>query len=86
MDRTLGQQRPYVLIESDVSTRTLGEGTMSDWPTLREAVEAFVRSPAPYKQVIYDDDVEARELNADEQGLLKLMCEEHGLDVEDIDG
>jgi len=79
----LGQQRPYTLIETDDPTLTLGEGRMSDWPTLREAARAFVSSPAPYKQLVYDDDIEARELNEAEQRWVEFVCLIHGLDVEE---
>ena len=84
-EKTLGQQRPYTLIETDDPNATLGEGRMSDWPTLSEATSAYVQSTAPFKQVIYDDDIVARELNKAEQDYLNSVCQLHGLDVQEIE-
>ena len=56
---TLGQERPWTLIESSDPTITLEHGITSDHPTLLAAAGAFVRSPYEYRQIVYDDD-EAR--------------------------
>jgi hypothetical protein len=83
-ERALAAQRPWTLIEADDPTIRLGEGRMSDWPTLTAAAGQFARSTAPYKQVIYDNDIEARELNDQEQKTLEFICHLYGLDVETI--
>lgn len=80
---TLGQQRPWTLIESDDPTIPLGEGTFSDWPTLLAAAGAFARSRHPFKRVLFDDDVTVRELDDHEEEVLAMICACYGLDVED---
>jgi hypothetical protein len=82
--KTLGEERPYTLIVSDDPTKTYGEGQMSDWPTLDEAARAFLRSPAPYKAIVFDDDHEARELNAAEQAGVRCVCAVAGYSIEEI--
>lgn len=84
MALTLGQQRPWTLIESDDPAITLGEGTFSDWPTLLAAAGAFARSPHQFKQILWDDDETVRELDDQEQATLAMMCSLYGLDVEDV--
>lgn len=81
---TLGQQRPWTLVESDDPTIPLGEGTFSDWPTLLAAAGAFARSPHQFKQILWDDDETVRELDDQEQATLAMICSLYGLDVEDV--
>ena len=53
---------------------------------LRAATNAFVKNPATYKQLIFDDGCEARELNAREQEFVEHVCAMLGYDVEEIGG
>jgi len=83
MALTLGQQRPWTLIESDDRTIPLGEGTFTDWPTLPAAAGAFARSPHQFKQLLFDDDVTVRELDDHEDKVLAMICACYGLDIVD---
>lgn len=75
---------PYKLIVTDDPTQTLGEGAMRHYPTMLEAANAFAKDDAPYKQVIFDDGCEARELNHQEQRLLEAVCELLGYEVGEV--
>ena len=81
---TLGQQRPWTLIESDDASLTLEQGTMSDWPTLITAAGAFARSTHEYRQILFDDDETVRELDDHEQEVITMMCAMYGLDIENV--
>ena len=77
--------RPYKLITTRDPNQTLGEGKISHYPTLLAAANAFAKSPEPYKQVIYDDGREARELNTREQGLLGRVCKMLGYELDEVE-
>jgi hypothetical protein len=79
-------QRPYKLITTNDPSLTLGEGNIRHFPTVLAAANALVKAPEPYRQVIYDNGVEARELDQREQALLERVCSMLGYDVEEIDG
>jgi len=76
--------RPYRLITTDDPTRTLGKGDVRYFRTLVQAANAFVKAPAPFRQIIYDDGCEARELDDNEARFLKNVCELLGYDLEDV--
>jgi hypothetical protein len=75
--------KPYKLLESDDSTKTLGEARKRHYPTLIEAANAFVHSDAEFRQIIFDDGCEVRWLNAREQRLVRHVADMLGYDVED---
>jgi hypothetical protein len=65
---------------------TLGEGNIRHFPTVLAAANALVKAPEPYKQIIYDNGEEARELNEREQQMLEHVCRLLGYEVEEIEG
>jgi hypothetical protein len=75
--------RPYKLIVTDNPDQTLGEGRIRGYRTMLQAANAFVNDPAPYKQIIYDDGQDARELTPPENRLLQLVSGMLGYDVEE---
>jgi hypothetical protein len=77
--------RPYRLITSDDPCKTLGQGEVRHFERLIDACVAFVKSPEPYKQILYDDGCLARELTRSEQWILESVCGFHGYDVEERD-
>lgn len=66
---------PYRLIPTDDPKRTLGEavdaGGVRYFPTLIAAANAFAKSEAPFKTVVYDDGHQARDLTDDDDGYSK---------------
>ncbi len=82
---TLGEQRPYTLVESDDASVTLGKGQLSDWPTIIAAAGALAQSKAQYRQIVYDDDVVVRWLNDREEKVVELICRLYGLEVEQVE-
>lgn len=76
-------RRPYKLIVTDDPNQTLGEGEIRHYPTMLAAANAFAKHSAPYKQVIYDNGHDARELNQREQQVLEDVCDMLGLVVEE---
>jgi hypothetical protein len=78
--------KPYRLCSTDDPNLTLGEGPIRHYGSMLEAANAFVRDPVPYKQVIYDDGCQARELNDCEQQQLEHVCGMLGYDLEEIEG
>jgi hypothetical protein len=44
-----------------------------------------VKSPAPFKQIIFDDGCTARELNRDEQWMLETVARILGHEVHDVE-
>ena len=60
-----------------------GEGEIRHYPTMLQAANAFAKTEAPFKQVIFDDGHLARELNRREQQQLEDVCDMLGLDVEE---
>jgi hypothetical protein len=72
--------KPYKLIETDDPTRTLGEGTMTHHATMLAAANAFAKSTAPCKTVVFDDGHMVRELNVHEERMHDV-CELLGLEV-----
>jgi hypothetical protein len=77
--------KPYKLLESHDPTKSLGESRKRHYATMLAAANAFAKSDAPYRQVIYDDGCEVRWLNAREQRLLHKVCGMLGLDVEEVE-
>ena len=51
-----------------------------------DAANAFAKASEPYRQVIYDNGHEARELNEQEQRMLEHVCQLLGLEVEEVEG
>ena len=76
---------PYRLIVSDDPCRTLAQGEVRYFPTMLRAANVFVKAAEPFKQIIYDDGCEARELNRSEQWMLETVCRIFGYDVEEHD-
>jgi hypothetical protein len=72
-------RRPYKLITTDDPNVTLGEGEIRHYPSMLDAARAFVRDPAPFRQVIFDDGCVARELDDRERVLLEGVCDALGL-------
>jgi hypothetical protein len=70
--------------------RTFGDaveaGDVRHFPTLIEAANAFAKSEAPFKTVVYDDGHQARDLTDDEERLLAAVCAKLGLEVEGVEG
>jgi hypothetical protein len=81
---------PYRLISTDDPTRTLGEavdaGDVRYFPTILDAANAFAKSEAPFKTVVYDDGDHARDLTADEERLVENVCLKLGLEVGEVQG
>jgi hypothetical protein len=81
---------PYRLLTTDDPDRTLGQaldaGDVTYHPTILDAANAFAKSEAPFKMVLYDDGHHARELTADEDRLLAAVCSKLGLDVQEVEG
>jgi hypothetical protein len=81
---------PYRLLTTQDPDRTFGDaveaGGVRYFPTLIEVANAFAKSEAPFKTVLYDDGHEARELTADEDRLLAAVCSKLGLDVQEVEG
>jgi hypothetical protein len=73
--------KPYKLITTTDPARTLGEGTMHHYATCLAASNAFAKSTAPHKTVVYDDGHMVRDLNEREQQLLIDVCDMLGLEV-----
>ncbi len=82
--------RPYRLISTDDPGRTLGEavqaGDVTYHPSMLAAANAFAKSEAPFKTVLYDDGHLARELTGDEERLLENVCAKLGLEVGEVGG
>ena len=76
---------PYRLISTDDPTLTLGEaadaGGVTYHPTMIDAANAFAKSDAPFKTVVYDDGHHARHLTAHEERLVENVCTKLGLEV-----
>jgi hypothetical protein len=77
--------RPWKVITTSNPQQTLGDAEISDHPTLIEACNAFVRDPAPFKQIVFDDGERARELAPREEQFLANVCNMLGWDVEPLD-
>ena len=78
--------RPYRLIVTDNPDQMLGKGQMTHFATCLEACNAFVKHPAQYKTIVYDNGHEARELDQREERMLAAVCEKLGLEIEDVNG
>jgi hypothetical protein len=80
----------YRLISTNDPHRTLGEavdaGDVTYHPTILDAANAFAKSEAPFRTVVYDDGCEARDLTADEERLLENVCTKLGLEVGEVRG
>jgi hypothetical protein len=76
--------RPWRVITTDNPDDTLGEGRQTRHATPLEAANAFVRHPAAYKTVIYDDGETARELNAQEQTLVHHVARKLGYEIDHL--
>jgi hypothetical protein len=81
-----GEPSPYRLITTDDPTRTLGQGEVRYFATLVQAANAFVNAPAPFRQIVYDDGCTARELDANEELFLEMVCNLLGHDLEAVEG
>jgi hypothetical protein len=81
---------PFRLISTDDPDRTLGEavdvGNVRYFPTIIDAANAFAKSEAPFKRVVYDDGHQARDLTADEERLVENVCTKLGLEVGEVEG
>jgi hypothetical protein len=81
---------PYRLISTDDPGQTLGEaldaGGVRYFPTILEAANAFAKSEAPFKTVVFDDGHQARHLTADEERLVENVCTKLGLEVGEAHG
>jgi hypothetical protein len=70
--------------------RTFGDaveaGDVRHFPTLIDAANAFAKSEAPFKTVVFDDGCQARELTDDEDRLLANVCATLGYDVQEVPG
>jgi hypothetical protein len=81
---------PYRLLTTDDPGRTLGQaldaGDVTYHPTILDAANAFAKSEAPFKTVVYDDGHYARDLTANEERLLKNVCTKLGLEVGEMRG
>jgi hypothetical protein len=81
---------PYRLISTDDPARTLGEavdaGDVRYFETLLAAANAFAKSEAPFKTVLFDDGHLARDLTRDEERFLEHVCSKLGLEVEEVEG
>lgn len=77
-------KKPYRLIVTDDASQTLGEGRMRHFRTMLEAANAFAKSDAPFKAVIFDDGHHARELTEREERMLNRVCDLLGLDINEI--
>jgi hypothetical protein len=82
--RPAGDPRPWRLITTDDTNLTLGEGEMSQYGTLVEAVNAFMRAEAAGKTILYDDGLEARELTPRESQFVADVCGLLGFDVVEV--
>jgi hypothetical protein len=76
-------KRPYRLITTDDPDKTLGEGDMRYYKTVLAAANAMVKSPAPFKTIIFDDGCVARDLDDREQQMVEHVCGLLGYDLED---
>ncbi len=81
---------PYRLISTEDPARTLGEavdaGNVRYFRTILDAANAFAKSEAPFKTVVYDDGHQARDLTADEERLVENVCLKLGLEVGEVQG
>jgi hypothetical protein len=81
---------PYRLLTTDDPGRTLGQaldaGDVTYHPTILDAANAFAKSEAPFKTVVYDDGHHARDLTADEERLVENVCTKLGLEVGEMRG
>jgi 5-methylcytosine-specific restriction endonuclease McrA len=79
---------PYRVLSTEDPNRTLGEaveaGDVRYFPTLIEAANAFAKSEAPFKTVVFDDGHQARDLTATEERLLANVCAKLGLEVGEV--
>ncbi len=71
---------------TDDPNLTLGEGKIRHFPTMLAVANAFANAPEPFKQVIYDDGQEARELDQREQRMLEAVRQMLGYDLKEIEG
>jgi hypothetical protein len=77
-------EKPYVVCAASDAEQTLGDSARRYYATCLEACNAFAKSQAPYKQILFDDGCEVRWLNAREQRLLHKVCDLLGLQVEEV--
>jgi hypothetical protein len=84
-NRTQRHSKPYRLITTDDQTRTLRDGQVSYHTNLLDASNAFVKSAAPYKTIVFDDGCTARELTDTEQAILERVCELLGYELADAE-
>lgn len=80
-----GAEHPWTVITCDRADQPLGEGEFSDYPTLEEAARAFATLPGIYRQIVYDDDQDARFLTRDEQAVVDRIVAEHDLEAVDVE-
>ena len=80
---------PYRLLTTGDPGRTLGEavdaGDVTYHATILDAANAFAKSEAAFKAVLFDDGCEARELTDDEDRLLTNVCAHLGYDVHEVE-
>jgi hypothetical protein len=81
--RTQRHSKPYRLIVTNDPTNSLRDGHTSYHRDLLDASNAFVKSNAPYKTIVFDDGCTARELTDTEQANLERVCEKLGVEVVD---
>jgi hypothetical protein len=62
-----------------------GAGGGSLLPTILRAANEFVKSPAPFKQIIVDDGCTVRVLNRNEQWMLETVARIPGHEVHDVE-
>jgi hypothetical protein len=81
---------PYRLISTDDPGRTLGQavdaGDVPYHSTILDAANAFAKSEAPFKIVVFDDGHQACDLTDDEERLLENVCSKLGLEVGEVQG
>lgn len=79
--------KPYKLLVTDDPEQTLGEGRMRHYSTMLEAANAFVKAAKdwPYRQIVYDDGCEVRELSEREHRLLEHVCSMLGYELEEVE-
>jgi hypothetical protein len=82
---TIHGRKPWKLITSNDPDTELDDGHVTHHGTLIEACNAFQKTPAPYRTIIYDDGHQVRELDERERRLLENVCTVFGLEIEDVE-
>jgi hypothetical protein len=80
--RHASDAKPFVLITTNDPDLTLGEGIKVRYRTLLEACNAFCKTAAPYKTIIFDDAHGlVRDLDNRERTFLGHVCRKLGYEL-----